>query len=1575
MLSSSLKREEEKATVSPLPSSPSLQQASSKQSARMMTTEEATGGVVSLTHNRVNPPSSSSFLERANSGISLEIPPPPVLQRSAEDQILPTTSIESAFSSGMGAADQFSSFNNNGGGATSGMINVDNIFSAILDDTPSNNNNNGTMNNTTAANNGASYVSNNSIFHNFTSGGDNNNNEEGLSILIPPKKSSLHGNVITAYNPSLINTAQPPQPLQVQQQQQRINSLGNSTSQQPQQLSKSMNTASFLRPIISHAESNDQYDSHYHGNNNGSNGVVRRNSGHHQRPLYGGATSSITPGSRVRSGSREYNGGGTTNRRMSSGIDVPRHAGYLLKRSNNPYVDTPGHSNVDVAVDTASPPPVQELLLNSFDGSGIEPLYTLPFGGVDSDNALTLSPGYDYDEVSVEDEDYEEEDQCFCAPLIQLFTGRRRQKGKHLMSKKRSSDFGSPIIDSREDYQQQKQLLRDVVISQIPLKEPARSDPVPIGGEQQQQQLQHYTNSAASSTNSAAVIESGMTTNRRSMNRLMSRSYSNGSRLNDTTSTPNKSSIKLISVTPSTAPKKEYPPPPPDYIDPRDGHIWRAKYCVLEEGILYFYRNAMEGESDEAQAERNESRNFHAATTVTTSTTTSPSLGLSSSPSVPIPIDSTVGRTGSSSTAATVDSSTRTSLSKMGKKDLFDLSKSPMPMKKSDFFHLRMPSSSMNQQPGGNAPVSAITPTPTNNTTPTPALRHSPVLLHHSNSTSTFHHDIDILWEKRVALDCVGAVRSSVQDHGDHAFELLAYGNRDDDEQSDASTRNSGQHQQQQQHEIIDRLILRAGSSDDMNTWMFQFHRSLASYMQRIVNSALNNRHHGANVMRMRPDSPVHQLYQHRRIGTPVGSNTMNKHKQQQSSSPMGSSSFGSGYSPSTGPSLSHGHGRNALYRRKVRDDASSPTPVGSPESLIPRIERADSVDSQKKAVAVLGLRGVRKSVEGTSSSPISTTAAAAAPKKYIPPHMRKAAPCKYVPPHLRRKKEVSKVGTDSESEISTSVVTQVPLNDSIVDDDGSKSLRAKTQTREDDGAESDTPSDSALSTTSSLLSRQMDDVADVISSSNVRRGGCADPTVILGSILDDMFIPRKASILEKARLQPYGCIGGGFFTSMIYAQVEEDSIPFDDDMNNIGNRAFLSGLKWEVGASSECGIRNSNEDSYVVINNLDEMISSQGLTSFAEQDVGQTKQQGLFAIFDGHVGNQAARFSAEKFPEMLMEEQSALASRDSAILSSIEDRTLEVLRNAFDRLDKEFCSLCTRDGREWDSGSTALAALVVDDVVTLANLGDCRGVVCRVVSSGIAETADSEWQELDPEDDEDMLWDRANGAFSSGERLYWREVTETHSPLLPEEEERINAANGWIMKETEIPTGQIHRMDFFDEDVVDIVKRCFADRIGQHRSDPARSIQIARTCGDLAVSRAIGDRDFKAAYNLPTQTVIEQRKEIAMSWDGPSVFIYPDGHSGRFKGDLVSSVPDVKFFKIGQEGVVDEFLIMACDGLWDVMDGDDAVRIAKNLLFDKKLSAKDGAERLAELAKHLGSSDNITVILIRFYWEEIDKK
>jgi len=50
------------------------------------------------------------------------------------------------------------------------------------------------------------------------------------------------------------------------------------------------------------------------------------------------------------------------------------------------------------------------------------------------------------------------------------------------------------------------------------------------------------------------------------------------------------------------------------------------------------------------------------------------------------------------------------------------------------------------------------------------------------------------------------------------------------------------------------------------------------------------------------------------------------------------------------------------------------------------------------------------------------------------------------------------------------------------------------------------------------------------------------------------------------------------------------------------------------------------------------------------------------------------------------------------------------------------------------------------------------------------------------------------------------------------------------------------------------------------------------------------------------------------------------------------------------------------------VIDPDDAVRLTRNLLYHIGLSAKKSADRLSELAKGLGSSDNITVIVVKFY-------
>ena len=62
--------------------------------------------------------------------------------------------------------------------------------------------------------------------------------------------------------------------------------------------------------------------------------------------------------------------------------------------------------------------------------------------------------------------------------------------------------------------------------------------------------------------------------------------------------------------------------------------------------------------------------------------------------------------------------------------------------------------------------------------------------------------------------------------------------------------------------------------------------------------------------------------------------------------------------------------------------------------------------------------------------------------------------------------------------------------------------------------------------------------------------------------------------------------------------------------------------------------------------------------------------------------------------------------------------------------------------------------------------------------------------------------------------------------------------------------------MDFLDKDVIGILKRCFSDccenseRTKECKAVPQRILKISRVCGELAVSRALGDPDFKAAFN-----------------------------------------------------------------------------------------------------------------------------
>ncbi len=872
-----------------------------------------------------------------------------------------------------------------------------------------------------------------------------------------------------------------------------------------------------------------------------------------------------------------------------------RHAGYLLKRSNVPYVpyvvpeDEYPWGGIAPLPDLSDLSREKEYGYAHFNGS-----LSLP-GGVESSgvsNMLSPERVFENPDSSMAKVDstsvtgissgecitsIDEETTCFCSPIAKYF--------KQMFLDKRPTDAlvagkgtkGDEYRESMSGHGRDRSKSQLPIIPRgmtlpvspainqykMPLKLPARSDPVPISpaGDHRATIIPR----PRSFTITSPFVATGEGTN--------------------------------------TQPRREYPPPPPDYIDPKDGHIWRSKYCILEEGILYFYRTAEEGESDEARTERYEHRLY------------SEELE-----------DIVLGE-------ELVISSSRRSLTgqkrwsmlstedRKSSHDIYDLSKSPMPQqRKSDLFGLH--SSPFHRQ--GSSVL--IGPSDGAADDDEGSFRRA---MHHTNSVGTFNNDSDILWEKRVALDCVGAVRSSEQEHGIHAFELLAYGCGGPDDDTASTFRGGGA-----KDEIIDRLILRASSSDDRNAWMFQFHRSLTSFvMQRfVIKSAAAVR--GNRLGGMRPDSPNNRGGRLRLpnggaagkggVGSPFVA------KSSFMTSPSGNNSFGgTSFSAHVVGSLSHGHGRNALYRRKVRDgknvygDASvasvvSPlhTPAGTPRGGSSPVEsmpsmimiQSDSARLQNK-VELPSLKGLReggKKKDGRMSP--ATTSASAAPQKYVPPHMRK-------------KLASSSGGDEASSTTKKLKEKQLPSTD-----DATKQTEmgnaSPTTPVVSSGSLGGSLSDSPLSA-SSLLSGQMDDSEDFAAS--IRLGGCADPKVVVGSIIDHHYIDRKASVVGNARLEAYGGTGGGYFRRIRHCRAEDESTPLDDVGVNMLESKTVA-LKWEVGASSECGVRNSNEDSFVVINNLDNLMKSQGLVSFSQQDLGQTKQQGMYAIFDGHVGNQAAR-------------------------------------------------------------------------------------------------------------------------------------------------------------------------------------------------------------------------------------------------------------------------------------------------------------------------------------------------------------
>jgi len=126
------------------------------------------------------------------------------------------------------------------------------------------------------------------------------------------------------------------------------------------------------------------------------------------------------------------------------------------------------------------------------------------------------------------------------------------------------------------------------------------------------------------------------------------------------------------------------------------------------------------------------------------------------------------------------------------------------------------------------------------------------------------------------------------------------------------------------------------------------------------------------------------------------------------------------------------------------------------------------------------------------------------------------------------------------------------------------------------------------------------------------------------------------------------------------------------------------------------------------------------------------------------------------------------------------------------------------------------------------------------------------------------------------------------------------------------------------------------------------------RVEGDLAVSRGLGDFRFK-----DTNAVLlgNEFSETAAR-DGNNKLLAPEDMK-------VTACPDIIVQIRNPE--TDEFVIVACDGIWDVQSNHECVKTVADIFKEGESNLGLICEETLDICLRMGSKDNMTTLLVKF--------
>jgi len=376
-----------------------------------------------------------------------------------------------------------------------------------------------------------------------------------------------------------------------------------------------------------------------------------------------------------------------------------------------------------------------------------------------------------------------------------------------------------------------------------------------------------------------------------------------------------------------------------------------------------------------------------------------------------------------------------------------------------------------------------------------------------------------------------------------------------------------------------------------------------------------------------------------------------------------------------------------------------------------------------------------------------------------------------------------------------------------------------------------------------------------------------------------------------------------------------------------IVGRTGFSVNRFDYGISESIGARPTMEDRLVVIQSLRSLVpqhsnssigmimnTANGNRQLNKLDMTELAMTSFCGVFDGHGGDECSNFLAQNLAQILTKHM----LREKETLKQAIHRSRAQSNNA----------QAARDTAE-DAASEVMRRIIKQSYLA-ADMEFIRpkgapqsgSTAATVIIFGrrlfAANVGDSR-----------VVLCRTGGQCV--------ELTSDHKPSRPDEAARVRAAGGFIL----------------------------------HK----------RVMGELAITRAFGDKSFK----MGIKAMLEEDQENGMSdalesqdrignfsssmddsGDGDQVPQHRD-----LTAPLVSAEPEIASTILSHS---DEFLLLACDGLFDVFRSQDAIALARQELIAHRGEPAEVARILSDQAIRVRRSrDNVSILIIilRPFWNE----